>query len=188
VKDHLPKSCHFSIPCWRTSRRAALIILGIDPGITATGYGVLRVADGSPEMVTYGVIGPDRKLSTHQRLNYIFEDITKIIQKVKPDQIAIEDVFYSKNIRSTLTIGQARGVAILASVRAGIPVSEYAPREVKQAVVGSGAASKEQVQFMIQKLLRLDRHSLASDAADALAVAFCHANRVRIEELKAKAR
>jgi len=162
-----------------------LIILGIDPGITSTGYGVLRIESGQPEMEDYGVVGPDTKLSKHQKLNYIFEGVTDIIQTYKPDQIAIEDVFYSKNIRSTLTIGQVRGVAILASVRAGIDVSEYAPREVKRAVVGSGAASKEQVQFMIRKLLCLDGHSLTSDAADALAVAFCHANRIRIEELKA---
>jgi crossover junction endodeoxyribonuclease RuvC len=160
-----------------------LIILGIDPGITSTGYGVVKIRTGQPEMESYGVIGPEAGMTVHQRLNYIYEGIVDVIRTYKPDHIAIEDVFYSKNIRSTLTIGQARGVAILASVRAGIHVSEYAPREVKRAVVGSGAASKEQVQFMIKKLLHLDQHTITSDAADALAIALCHANRIKVEEL-----
>lgn len=159
-------------------------ILGIDPGIKSTGYGVIRIDDGQPEMEGYGVIEPEAGMNVHQRLNHIYEGVVDIIRTYRPDHIAIEDVFYSKNVRSTLTIGQARGVAILASVRAGIGVSEYAPREVKRAVVGSGAASKEQVQFMIKKLLCLDSHSITSDAADALAIALCHANRMRIEELK----
>ena len=96
----------------------------------------------------------------------------------------MEVVFYGKNVRSTLTIGQARGVALLASVRAGIEISEYSPREVKQAVVGSGAASKEQVQFMVKKILELENQPLPDDAADALAVALCHANRVNVNRLK----
>ena len=134
-----------------------------------------------------GTIGPKTVTTFPHRLNRIYEGISEIIKSYRPDHIAIEDIFYSKNIRSTLTIGQARGVAILASVRAGIDISEYAPREVKRAVVGSGAASKEQVQFMVKKLLDLNDSSLSGDAADALAVALCHANRVGLDEMRERA-
>ena len=164
-----------------------MTILGIDPGIASTGYGIIHVCNGQARTEVYGEIDPKAETTFPQRLNRIYEGISEVITAYKPDHIAIEDVFYSKNIRSTLTIGQARGVAILASVRAGINISEYAPREVKRAVVGSGAASKEQVQFMVKKLLGLDDSPLTGDAADALAVALCHANRVGINELKEKA-
>ena len=160
-----------------------MIILGIDPGISSTGYGVLRVEEGQSTWEGCGTIGQSAATPSPQRLNRIYEGICSIIEQYHPDQVAIEDIFYSKNIRSTLTIGQARGVAILASVRAGIRISEYAPREVKQAVVGSGAASKEQVQFMVRKLLNLQDKSVQPDAADALAIALCHAHRIRIDEL-----
>jgi len=160
-----------------------LIILGIDPGVTSTGYGILSLRDGQPKMEGWGAIRPKPKAPFPQRLNRIYEGISEIIDTFRPDLIAIEDVFYGKNIRSTLAIGQARGVAILASVRAGIDISEYSPREVKQAVVGSGAASKEQVQFMVEKILGLQEPDLPGDAADALAVALCHANRIRVRKL-----
>ncbi|MFQ6093466.1 MAG: crossover junction endodeoxyribonuclease RuvC [bacterium] len=155
-----------------------MIILGIDPGIRATGYGIIRLCDGQPKSEGYGAIGPETGAPFPQRLNRIYEGIAEVIDTYRPDHIAVEDVFYGKNIRSTLTIGQARGVAILASVRAGIDISEYSPREVKRAVVGSGAASKEQVKFMVKKILGLESPPTPGDAADALAVALCHAHRV----------
>jgi crossover junction endodeoxyribonuclease RuvC len=165
-----------------------VIILGIDPGITATGYGIIKLHDGGPTMEECGTIKPEAKMSFPHRLNEIYDGVSKIIAAHKPNRIAIEDVFYGKNIRSTLAIGQARGVAILASVRAGIEISEYSPREIKRAVVGSGAASKEQVQFMVKELLKLENPPSPVDAADALAVALCHANRVSMTELKEKLR
>ena len=163
-----------------------MIILGIDPGVTSTGYGIIRLHNGQPQMKTCGAIKPATKAPFPQRLNQIYEGVTKIIDTNKPDLIAIEDIFYGKNIRSTLAIGQARGVAILASVRAGIEISEYSPREVKRSVVGTGAASKEQVQFMVKELLGLDKPPSPADAADALAVALCHANRVSLSILEPK--
>lgn len=161
-----------------------MTILGIDPGIAATGYGIIKLCNGQAKMEGYGTVGSNAVTSFPRRLNRIYEGISGVIKTYRPDHIAIEDVFYSKNIRSTLSIGQARGVAILASVRAGIDISEYAPREVKRAVVGSGAASKEQVQFMVRKLLDVEDSSVTGDAADALAVALCHANRVSMDEIK----
>jgi crossover junction endodeoxyribonuclease RuvC len=163
-----------------------VIILGIDPGIASTGYGIIRVHNGQPNMEGCGAIKPETKVSFPYRLNQIYEGVSKIIKRYKPDLIAIEDVFYGKNIRSTLAIGQARGVAILASVRAGIDVSEYSPREIKRSVVGSGAASKEQVQFMVKELLQLEKPPSPVDAADALAVALCHANRISLSTLGLK--
>jgi crossover junction endodeoxyribonuclease RuvC len=133
-----------------------------------------------------GAIKPETNMSFPHRLNEIYDGVSKIIASYKPDLIAIEDVFYGKNIRSTLSIGQARGVALLASVRAGIDISEYSPREVKRSVVGTGAASKEQVQFMVKELLRLEKIPQPVDAADALAVALCHANRVSLSQLEPK--
>lgn len=163
-----------------------MVILGIDPGISSTGYGVIRIDDGQPEWEACGVIGQESAIPSPQRLNCIFEGVSSVIEQYRPDHVAIEDIFYSKNVRSTLIIGQARGVAILASVRAGVGISEYAPRAVKQAVVGSGAASKEQVQFMVKRLLNLQDREIEADAADALAIAICHANRIRIEKLTGK--
>jgi crossover junction endodeoxyribonuclease RuvC len=160
-----------------------VVILGIDPGISSTGYGIIRAENGQPVWEGWGVIGQGAAMPSPQRLNRIFEGVCSVIEQYRPDHMAIEDIFYSKNVRSTLIIGQARGVAILASVRAGISISEYAPRAVKQAVVGSGAASKEQVQFMVKRLLNLQDREIEADAADALAIAICHANRIQIEEL-----
>ena len=163
-----------------------MIILGIDPGITSTGYGIIRLQDGGSTLEDCGAIKSKTKEAFPHRLNAIYEGISRIISTYKPDLIAIEDVFYGKNVRATLSIGQARGVAILASVRAGIEISEYSPREVKKSVVGSGAASKEQVQFMVKELLQLEQPPSSLDAADALAVALCHAHRVSQSQLEPK--
>lgn len=164
-----------------------MIILGIDPGITSTGYGIIKLHDEGPTMESCGAIKPETGESFPHRLNAIYDGVSRIISRYKPDLIAIEDVFYGKNIRATLSLGQARGVAILASVRAGIEISEYSPREVKKSVVGSGAASKEQVQFMVKELLQLEVPPASVDAADALAVALCHANKLSMNEIREKA-
>ncbi|WP_027329515.1 crossover junction endodeoxyribonuclease RuvC [Marinimicrobium agarilyticum] len=149
-------------------------ILGIDPGSRKTGFGVIERLGGKVAYVTSGVIRiPDGDLPS--RLKVIFDAITQIVQQQSPDVVAIEQVFMAKNASSALKLGQARGAAITAAVVQDLPVYEYEARKVKQSVVGTGAADKTQVQHMVKALLRL-AGTPQEDAADALAVALCHAN------------
>lgn len=149
-------------------------ILGIDPGSRKTGFGVIDRLGGKVAYVTSGVIRvPDGDLPS--RLKVIFDAITQIVQQQSPDVVAIEQVFMAKNASSALKLGQARGAAITAAVVQDLPVYEYEARKVKQSVVGTGAADKTQVQHMVKALLRL-AGTPQEDAADALAVALCHAN------------
>ncbi|WP_347331891.1 crossover junction endodeoxyribonuclease RuvC [Marinimicrobium locisalis] len=149
-------------------------ILGIDPGSRKTGFGVIERLGGKVAYVTSGVIRvPDGDLPS--RLKVIFDAITQIVQQQGPDMVAIEQVFMAKNASSALKLGQARGAAITAAVVQDMPVYEYEARKVKQSVVGTGAADKTQVQHMVKTLLRL-AGTPQEDAADALAVALCHAN------------
>lgn len=150
-------------------------ILGIDPGTNATGYGVIEKAGSGIVYVSCGVIRPSSRMPLPKRLVAIYDGICEVIEKHKPAQAAVEDVFVSKNPRSALKLGQARGVLLLAALQRGLPVQEYAPRAVKQAVTGYGQASKAQVQQMVRALLRLSANP-SKDAADALAVAICYAN------------
>jgi crossover junction endodeoxyribonuclease RuvC len=150
------------------------LILGIDPGSRKTGFGIINAIGNKTEYVTSGVIRiPDVELS--ERLKIIFNSITQIINQYCPQEMAIEQVFMAKNAASALKLGQARGAAIVAAVAQELPVSEYEARKVKQSVVGNGAADKLQVQHMVKTLLRLPAVP-QEDAADALAVALCHAN------------
>jgi crossover junction endodeoxyribonuclease RuvC len=155
-----------------------MIILGVDPGTLVTGYGVIRASGSVLKLLDVGIVknGPDEKMPI--RLRRIYAELCRIIDKYHPDELAIETAFYSKNAQSALKIGQARGVLILAGVNAEVPVTEYSPREIKKSVVGSGAASKEQVQFMMKTLLRLPSTPRYFDATDALAVAVCHSHRI----------
>ena len=148
------------------------LILGIDPGSRITGYGVVNFASGKLEYITSGCIRLGDK-GLPERLHLIFSSICKIIEEWVPQEMAIEQVFMAKNPDSALKLGQARGAAIVAGVHHGLPVSEYAARKVKQALVGSGAADKKQVQHMVAALLGLSAAPQA-DAADALAIAICH--------------
>lgn len=157
--------------------------MGVDPGSNVTGYGLIRSDGRRDVLVESGVIQPHPKATLPEKLKEIFEGLLAIIQKGEPDHFAIEQAFYSKNARSALIMGQARGVAILAAAKSNIPIGEYSPKEVKSAVVGNGSASKSQVQFMVQKLLRLKDPPEPLDAADALAVALCHAQRIRRNHL-----
>lgn len=148
------------------------IILGVDPGSRITGYGVIRQIGGRTEYVASGCI----RTSGEQlpgKLKQIYDGVSEIIQQFHPDLFAIEEVFLAKNPNSSLKLGQARGSAIVAAVNAELPVAEYAARKIKQSVVGTGAATKEQVQHMVMQLLKLPACPQA-DAADALAVALCH--------------
>lgn len=149
-------------------------ILGIDPGSRVTGYGVIETAGGQLRYVDCGVIaaggGP-----FPERLRIIFEGIADLVARHAPDQVAVEQVFVSRNAESAIKLGQARGAAICAAVQARLPVGEYAATRIKQAVVGRGRADKRQVQHMVCVLLGL-REQIKEDAADALAVAVCHAH------------
>jgi crossover junction endodeoxyribonuclease RuvC len=147
-------------------------ILGIDPGSQATGFGLIETAPGNSRALLYGTIRPPRGLSLPDRLLTIHRDLAAVIAEHEPDVVAVETAFYHKNARSTLVLGHVRGVVLLA----GVPVHEYAPREIKLAVTGNGNASKDQVGFMIRGLLAL-REIPAADAADALAAALCHVQR-----------
>ncbi|MCB1669414.1 MAG: crossover junction endodeoxyribonuclease RuvC [Porticoccaceae bacterium] len=153
------------------------LILGIDPGSRKTGFGLIEAEGSQPRYITSGIIRlPNKALP--ERLHVIFESISQIIAEYCPDEMAIEDVFFARDPRAALKLGQARGAAIVAGVAAGLAVSEYAARAVKQSVVGSGAANKEQVQHMVKQLLKLPG-TPAEDAADGLAIALCHAQTLR---------
>ncbi|MEN8373916.1 MAG: crossover junction endodeoxyribonuclease RuvC [Gemmatimonadota bacterium] len=150
-------------------------MLGVDPGTAVTGYGVVtRESGGAVSLVECGVIRTDRRLPLPQRLRDIFEGIDGIIERHAPDAFAVEGVFYARNVRTTITLGQARGVLLLAAARRDLAVHEYSPAEVKNAIVGTGRATKEQVQFMVQRLLRLRSAPSPADAADGVAVALAH--------------
>lgn len=151
-----------------------MIILGIDPGSRTTGFGVVRRDGQKIEYIVSGCIRTGEG-SLGERLKKIYDGVDEIIRTYQPDEFAIEQVFMGKNADSALKLGQARGVAIVSAVQHGLSVAEYAPRSIKQAVVGKGSAEKEQVQHMVQYLLKLPGKPQA-DAADALAIAICHAH------------
>ena len=147
-------------------------ILGIDPGSRATGFGFIEVRKGRTVCIAQGVIRTG-KGDFPDRLGLIFSGVRELVREFQPDQVAVESVFVSRNPSSALKLGQARGAAISAVVSEGLKIAEYSPRSVKQALVGRGAADKNQVQHMVCVLLQL-REQLEEDAADALAVALCH--------------
>lgn len=150
-------------------------ILGIDPGSYRTGYGLIDVAGRQVRHVDNGVIAPGQRLKLPARLVYIFEQLGQIIATHRPSCAVVEEIFFAKNVQSMVSLGQARGVAILAAARAELQVHEYSPRLVKQTVVSYGNASKAQIQFMTAKFLSLSEVA-SEDAADALAVAITHAH------------
>lgn len=149
-----------------------MIVLGIDPGTATTGYGVVR-GDGAGlvSLVECGVIRTRARDPLAARLAEIYDGVTELIRTHHPDALAVEDVFYAHNVRTTVVLGHARGVILLAGQQAGLPVLEYPPAEIKKAVVGTGAATKTQVQYMVTRLLRLRSVPQPSDAADGVAAA-----------------
>lgn len=151
------------------------LILGVDPGSRKTGYGIIQHVAGTSVYVASGVIRIDPALSLPERLKTIFSAVQEIIETYQPTEMAVEQVFMAKNAGGALKLGQARGAAIVAGTCYDLPVAEYEARKVKQSVVGTGAADKLQVQHMVKTLLKLPS-SPQEDAADALAVALCHAN------------
>ena len=158
-----------------------MIVLGIDPGTAVTGYGVLRAdRPTSPALVECGVIRTKARDPLPARLLEIHEGVRELVARHRPDVVALEDVFYSKNVRTTVVLGHARGVIMLAAQMATVPVHEFPPAEIKKAVAGTGAASKEQVQFMLTRLLRLKSVPTPSDAADGVACALTYALGARV--------
>jgi len=158
----------------KTIANKETIILGMDPGTSVMGYGVILTSGNSIKLLQYGVIHLS-KYSTHQlKLKKIFERIVSLIDDFGPDEVAIEAPFYGKNVQSMLKLGRAQGVAMSAALSREIPITEYAPKKVKQSVTGNGNASKEQVASMLQSLLKFTETPKFYDATDALAVALCH--------------
>ena len=152
-----------------------MLVLGIDPGTATTGYGVVRRDDrGLTQLVECGVVRTRARDPLPARLREIFEGVQELIARHHPDVLAVESIFYAKNVRTTVTLGHARGVILLAGELASLRVHEYPPAEIKKAVVGTGAATKEQVQFMLTRLLRLKAVPQPSDAADGVAAALTY--------------
>lgn len=150
-------------------------ILGVDPGSACTGWGVVSIDRVGLRYVASGAIKTPRNASRYEKLRMIHLEMERVIREYSPTYFAIEEVFYSKNPKSTMVLGEARGAAILAATLADVPVSEYSTRAVKQSVTGNGAAQKRQVNFMLGKLLCLAKPPESPDESDALALAVCHA-------------
>jgi len=152
-----------------------VVILGIDPGTAATGYGVVvRSGPGRVRLVECGVIRTSAGEPLVRRIREIYEEVVALVARHEPDVMAVEDVFHGKNAQSALKLGHARGAILLAAALQDLPVAEYAPRQIKKAVVGNGNASKDQVGFMVQQQLRLKAPPQPADAADGVAAALCH--------------
>lgn len=158
-----------------------MIILGIDPGLATMGYGVISAVHGNFSVIDYGVVTTPKELTLPQRLAQLEEGVTELIQTFKPQNISIEELFFSKNITTGIPVAEARGVILLTAVKnLGDEVYEYTPNQIKMAITGYGGADKIQMQHMVQALLRLKKVPRPDDAADALAVALCHAQTSRL--------
>ncbi|MFQ6070293.1 MAG: crossover junction endodeoxyribonuclease RuvC [Candidatus Aminicenantales bacterium] len=151
-------------------------VLGIDPSIKSTGYGIIDFSDNNYTVISHGVIRPSRRLAFHLRIFAIKNQIEQIIDTFSPDEVAIENPFYARNIKTAITLGQVRGAALVAVASQNRSLYEYSPLEIKKAVTGYGQADKEQVKTMIKALLNLEGEKLETDASDALAAALCHLN------------
>ncbi|HBE41009.1 MAG TPA: crossover junction endodeoxyribonuclease RuvC [Bacteroidales bacterium] len=150
------------------------IILGIDPGTTITGYGVIRDTGSGPELITIGSIDLSKFGDHYIKLKHIFDRTAGIIDEYHPDELAIEAPFYGKNVQSMLKLGRAQGAAIAAALSRSVPIYEYAPRKIKMSITGRGAASKEQVAAMLMNILKFRESAMKLDATDGLAAALCH--------------
>ena len=160
-----------------------MIILGVDPGTAITGYGVVESDGDTLRMVAYGAITTPSDWQLPRRLAHIYAELTALIAQHQLTDAVVEKLFFSKNVRTALSVGQARGVALLAAAQAGLAIHEYTPLQIKQAVVGYGRAEKMQIQQMVKVLLQLDFIPQPDDAADALAIAICHAHSARFSDM-----
>jgi crossover junction endodeoxyribonuclease RuvC len=157
-----------------TLQKKSTIILGIDPGTVVMGYGLIQVTGSTLQLVEMDILKPGKVDDPYRKLQLIYNTVSGLIIKYKPDVFAIEAPFFGKNVQSMLKLGRAQGVAIAAAMRHGIDVTEYAPKKIKQSITGNGNASKEQVLKMLQRLLNFKEDPKYFDASDALAVAVCH--------------
>lgn len=161
-----------------------MLVIGIDPGTATTGYGLVReTEDRSLEALAYGVIQTPANLPMPERLVLLYDKLNEIIDLHRPDSGAVEMLFFQRNVKTAITVGQGRGVVMLALAQAGLPTSEYTPLEIKQALTGYGGAEKQQIQEMVRMLLNLVKTPQPDDAADALAVAICHLHSMKIKDL-----
>ncbi|MCJ7512243.1 MAG: crossover junction endodeoxyribonuclease RuvC [Anaerolineales bacterium] len=162
-----------------------MLVLGIDPGTATTGYGLVREAeDGSLKLHAYGVIRTDSRQGMPARLLELFRGLESILRAEQPDEAAVEELYFQRNVTNAISVGQARGVVLMALAQAGLPTGEYSPQHVKLAVAGDGAADKRQVQEMVRILLGLPEIPRPDDAADALAVAICHTHSRRLLQVR----
>jgi crossover junction endodeoxyribonuclease RuvC len=151
-----------------------MIILGIDPGVATIGFGLIRAERGQNQLLQYGVITTPAGQPLAHRLLQISQDMDQLLDTFRPDELAIEELFFSTNITTGIAVAHGRGVLLLSAEKHGVPIYEYTPIQVKQAVAGYGKATKKQVMLMTQKLLKMDQIPRPDDAADALAIAICH--------------
>ncbi len=162
-----------------------MLVLGLDPGTATTGYGVVKeYEDGSVEAIDYGVISTKAKTPMPQRLQQIFEELNKLIEQYQPDEIAIEELFFGRNVTTGITVAQARGVMLLVAAQHDIPITSYKPKAAKQAITGYGSADKHQMQMMMMQILNLDEIPRPDDAADGLAMAYTHLNTTRFDRMQ----
>jgi len=161
-----------------------MLVVGIDPGTATTGYGFVReTQDRSLEAVAYGVISTPPSLPMPERLVQIYQELTGLLTLHRPQSGAVEKLFFQRNVKTAITVAQGRGVELLALAQAGLPIREYTPMEIKQAVAGYGGADKQQIQQMVRVLLNLEDIPRPDDAADALAVAICHIHSLKTSDL-----
>jgi len=157
-----------------------LKIIGIDPGLSCTGFGIIEISENNKTIIDYGVVKTNSKDPLCDRLKVLYEDLKYIIEKYKPTVMSIEQIFYGKNVKSALLLGHARGVPMLLSAIYKLPLYEFSPRRIKQSLTGNGNSTKEQVQFMVKKILLMDELPQPIDASDALAIAVCYNQNFRI--------
>jgi len=160
-----------------------MIILGVDPGTATTGFSIIKDEKGKQELLDFGVVSTGKRHRSEVRLKNLFDDLTKIIKKWKPEEMAVELLFFNSNAKTVLAVGEAKGVVKLAGAKSKLPVFEYTPLQVKMALTGYGRAEKSQVARMVQKLFKLKSLPKPDDAADAVAIGLCHCYSRRIKTL-----
>ncbi len=160
-----------------------MIVLGIDPGLTKTGFGLLSISNDTPKIIDYGIIEPNKNDNLSKRLYSIYTDMNQLIEMFNPTIVSIEDIFYGRNVKSALLLGQARGIAMLCAAKYDIPVFEYSAKKVKQAVTGNGNADKTQLQYMIKQIFKLKQLPTPLDASDAIGIALCYIYQTKTNEL-----
>ena len=158
----------------KSALRAGVVVMGIDPGSNCTGYGFVEEVKGQLRVIHWGAVKTKAKQAFPERLKLIYNELVQVIREFSPDVVAVEDLFFAKNVKSALKLGQTRGATLMAAVNENVAIAEYSPLEVKQSVVGYGRADKIQVQDMVTALLGLKEKPEPFDASDALAVAICH--------------